>query len=382
MRGAVWILLGAMLALTACGGGGSSRPSYSGHEESTAGVPGFSPDGQRKLHPNVKLGQSYTVSGKTYVPRYQPDYDETGMASWYGPGFHGGKTANGERYNMGDHTAAHTTLPMPSIVKVTYLKTGRSSYARVNDRGPFAHGRIIDLSKAVAEEIGLARDGIGKVRVQYLPQESERFVELMLTGRPPQSIDLASEIIGKQPMDPVTQYADVSTPDERVGMVDLMPVDTAPLPKPTLLQQISPIASAQAAEPVVIAQQPPVPVITPMPPSELPPALPSGPAIKVAPVQQAPPIAPPMAAEVSPAQPLSDGPYVQLGAFANQANARAMQQRFASLGDITIVPFNAGGIPMYRVRLGPFINQEAGIEMLERAQQMGVAGAKLVTGYR
>ena len=397
MRAPSLILMAALFALSACGGG-SSRPVYSGHEESTAGVPGFSADGQRKLHPNIKLGQSYSVSGKTYVPRYQPDYDEEGMASWYGPGFHGKKTANGEVYNMGDHTAAHTTLPLPSIVKVTYLKTGRSTYARVNDRGPFAHSRIIDLSKAVADDIGLTRDGVGRVRVQYMPEESFKFVEMITKeGRDPQGIDIASEVVGKKPSgDGEMLYAGVTPADDSIEVTDTMAVDTspaAPLQQPSLWQHVNPISSAQAA-PAAPAEQPPVPIVTPMPPASLPPAsLPSGPTVVVreappavmvqqpaqAPVPTPPPTLPSQAQAPPPAA--SAGPFVQLGAFANQNNAVALQQRFDSLGVTSIVPGNAGGIPIYRVRLGPFVNDEAAIEILERAKQMGVGDAKLVTGY-
>lgn len=394
------ILAATLLALTACGG--SDRPVYSGKEESTAGVPGFSPDGQRKLHPNVKLGQSYRVSGKTYVPRYQPDYDEEGMASWYGPGFHGKKTANGETYNQHDMTAAHTTLPLPSIVKVTYLKTGKSAYARVNDRGPFAHSRIIDLSQAVAEEIGLRRDGVGRVRVQYMPEESYKFVEMITKeGRDPHDIDIASEVVGKKPSgDGGMLYAGVTPADDSIQVTDTMGVDTSPAPAPTpsVWEHMNPISSAQAAEaPPVAAEQLPVGIVTPMPPS----SLPSGESVKVeevAPnvatvtpvpppelvqgISQPPPAAtPPPVQTQAQAPPVADGPYVQLGAFANQSNAVALQQRFDSLGTTSIQPGNVGGIPVYRVRLGPFVSDEAAFEMLERAQSMGVADAKLVTGY-
>ena len=105
-------LISALLLLAACGS--SHRPVYSGHQESTEGVPGFV--NGKKVSPHVKLGQSYTVDGETFVPRHQPDYVEEGVASWYGPGFHGGKTANGEEFDEDELTAAHRTLPLPSRV--------------------------------------------------------------------------------------------------------------------------------------------------------------------------------------------------------------------------------------------------------------------------
>src|SRR5262249_41867307 len=161
-----------LLTLSACGST-SNRPTYFGHEGSTEGMPGVV---NGKKMPYVKLGKPYRVGGVTYVPTYDPDYTAEGLASWYGPGFHGGKTANGESYDKYAFTAAHPTLPLPSIVRVTNLSNDKVVYVRVNDRGPYAHGRIIDLSKAAAEQIDLVRAGVTKVRVEYMPDESQRFV--------------------------------------------------------------------------------------------------------------------------------------------------------------------------------------------------------------
>jgi len=91
---------------------------------------------------------------------------QSGMASWYGPGFHGKKTANGERFNTHALTAAHRTLPFGTKVKVVSKKTGRSVIVRINDRGPYAHGRVIDLSKAGAQALGI--DGVGAVTLSRL----------------------------------------------------------------------------------------------------------------------------------------------------------------------------------------------------------------------
>ena len=115
-----------------------------------------------------KLGRPYVIGGKRYVPRHDPSYSETGIASWYGKDFHGRLTANGEVYDMHALTAAHPTLPLPSFVKVTNARTGVSVVVRVNDRGPFARGRIIDLSHRAASLLGLLRQGTGRVRVRYL----------------------------------------------------------------------------------------------------------------------------------------------------------------------------------------------------------------------
>lgn len=110
----------------------------------------------------------YQVRGVWYTPRYDPNYDEKGVASWYGAQFHNRNTANGELFDMNRPSAAHKTLPLPCIVEVTDLDTGRKIRVRVNDRGPFVSGRIIDLSRAAAEQLGTARKGVARVRVRYL----------------------------------------------------------------------------------------------------------------------------------------------------------------------------------------------------------------------
>lgn len=115
-----------------------------------------------------KIGRPYEINGRWYAPAADPDYDETGIASWYGDAFHGKPTANGEIFDMNAVSAAHTTLPLPSVVEVTNLDNGRTLIVRINDRGPFVDGRIIDLSRAAAEELGVRQAGLARVRVRYL----------------------------------------------------------------------------------------------------------------------------------------------------------------------------------------------------------------------
>jgi rare lipoprotein A len=111
----------------------------------------------------------YIVQGKTYVPlQHSQGFSEVGLASWYGPGFHGKKTANGERYDMYARTAAHKLLPLGTVVRVTNLENGRWADARINDRGPFVEGRIIDLSYALARDLGIVDQGTARVRVEAL----------------------------------------------------------------------------------------------------------------------------------------------------------------------------------------------------------------------
>ncbi|MDD9992962.1 MAG: septal ring lytic transglycosylase RlpA family protein [Rhodospirillales bacterium] len=122
----------------------------------------------RVAKPHYKLGSPYQINHVWYYPSYDPNYDRTGVASWYGPAFHGRPTANGERFDMNGVTAAHPTLPLPSRVRVTNLENGRQLELRVNDRGPFVDNRIIDLSRRAAQLLGFKRKGLAKVRVQYL----------------------------------------------------------------------------------------------------------------------------------------------------------------------------------------------------------------------
>ena len=110
----------------------------------------------------------YQVRGRWYKPQHQPGYNEVGTASWYGQQFHNRKTASGELFDMTLASAAHKTLPLPSIVEVTNLDNGRKARVRVNDRGPFVEGRIIDLSRAGAEALGFASQGMARVRVRYI----------------------------------------------------------------------------------------------------------------------------------------------------------------------------------------------------------------------
>jgi rare lipoprotein A len=117
-----------------------------------------------------QVGQPYRIAGKWYEPRENPDYDEAGMASWYGSAFDGKLTANGEIFDRAELTAAHPTLPLPSYVRVSNLENSRSVVVRVNDRGPYAHNRLIDVSEQTAELLGFRRHGLTHVRVQFISQ--------------------------------------------------------------------------------------------------------------------------------------------------------------------------------------------------------------------
>lgn len=114
-----------------------------------------------------KLGKPYEVEGKWYYPKENVHYEETGQASWYGDSFHKKLTANGEIFDKNRISAAHPTLPLPSIVKVTNLDNGKSLTVRVNDRGPFVHDRIIDFSEKTARLLGFHKEGTARVKVTF-----------------------------------------------------------------------------------------------------------------------------------------------------------------------------------------------------------------------
>jgi len=130
-------------------------------------------NGENQVAP-YKVGNPYQIDGVWYYPAVNYDYDETGIASWYGPGFVGHATANGEVYDANGLTAAHKTLPMPTLVRVTNLENGRQIQIRINDRGPYVNNRIIDLSQRAAQLLGMEQQGTAKVRVQVMADESRQ----------------------------------------------------------------------------------------------------------------------------------------------------------------------------------------------------------------
>ena len=171
-----------------------------------------------------KIGTPYEIEGEWYYPQEDATYDNTGIASWYGPKFHGRRTANGEIFDMDLLTAAHPTLPMPVRAKVTNLENGRSVVVRINDRGPFAKDREIDMSRHAADLLGFKEKGTAKVRVQYL-------------GRAP-LYDSAGRLIKRQEPDrfiadkPVTPKEDSKVAAAPVAPVDVRSFDGKRLLKP------------------------------------------------------------------------------------------------------------------------------------------------------
>jgi rare lipoprotein A len=166
LRGMAVTALGCA-GLVACATPEPRLPIYKSSQSSSArpysGPP--APGSTKGLRGTEK---PYQIRGIWYYPKADPNYDEKGIGSWYGEQFHNRRTANGEIFDMDLPSAAHKTLPLPSIVEVTNLDNGRKMKVRVNDRGPFVGDRIIDLSKAAADQLGYQRSGVARVRVRYV----------------------------------------------------------------------------------------------------------------------------------------------------------------------------------------------------------------------
>lgn len=168
--------------LTGCGGGSAlrddlspatKRGGYYQDDGPAANIPADvanTPDAVPRWEPlNRGTARPYTVLGRSYTPMTQlAPYKGRGIATWYGKKFHGRKTATGEPYDMFAMSAAHTTLPLPSYARVTHLASGRQVVVRVNDRGPFHPGRIIDLSYAAAAKLGIVQQGSAEVEVELI----------------------------------------------------------------------------------------------------------------------------------------------------------------------------------------------------------------------
>jgi rare lipoprotein A len=328
-----------------------------------------------------KIGKSYQVNGEWYTPREDYSYDETGLASWYGPGFHGKQTANGEAFDSNELTAAHRTLPMPSLVRVTNLENGRSIVVRINDRGPFANGRIIDLSRRGAQLLGFQAAGVAKVRVAVLEPESRALAEgAMRRGKRGQTM-VASSQPSPEAYNPPETMADNSdnavdpndVPDVSVNndapVMDspetarLESVEATPLDAPgTLIAKVDQPQVLAAAEPKY---------------GHLPPIAPREPMIKSIEGKQ-------KNGRFYPAPKFSQGKaepnskiYVQAGAFANQDNAVRLQAKLVKFAPTTISQAVVNGTNFYRVRLGPIKTADEADRIL--AKVMGQSNAARIT---
>jgi rare lipoprotein A len=294
----------AVLALACCGG-----PSMRG------------PVG------HYKVGRPYQIAGRWYYPEFDPRYERSGIASWYGDAFDGLATANGEVFDKDALTAAHPTLPLPSIVRVTNLDNGRSLDVRVNDRGPFVDDRLIDLSQGAARRLGFESAGLAPVSVKFM--------------------GLADDARGIPPL-----------PPEPILVAARVPEVRTPLPP-----------SARAP----VAVRPPLSGGNPLPPSA------RAPVGRVQPEPAAPAPPPPSPVRVC----VVPGPqFVQVGAFADATRVHAATATLRSVGRILVEPTFSGGRALARVKLGPLPNLDAGLALLDRVKALGYPEALLVPAGR
>lgn len=206
----------------------------------------------RDLYKHQRVGKRYKIMGKSYTPKHNPDYDEVGIASFYGKKFHGKPTATGETFNMNDLTAAHKTLPLNSMLFVTNLENGRTLMVRLNDRGPFVGGRIIDLSKASAHALGITTNqGLSKVRVQYAGPADPMAADRPLLPRQAQEVPY--------PEDNYVQAPQVTAPAPRPAAPLPRAQDVMPSPiAPSTPRRAAPIAPAPEGGDVTLTIKGPI----------------------------------------------------------------------------------------------------------------------------
>ncbi len=254
------------------------RPSQS-RPQPRPEVDNFNPKRvDRDLYKHQKVGKKYKMMGETYKPKHDPKYDRKGLASWYGDKYHGKPTATGEIFDKHAMTAAHKTLPLNSMLHVTNLETGQSIMVRLNDRGPFVKGRIIDLSEAAARELGVIKHGTARVRVRYAgpadPMATSRMVQAPqpmnkpIPYRPvapqasaPQSVALptpapsspsSSGPRGQDSYKPLRDY----TPREYAPVTPVAPTERSAQPAPYEPAPYSPPQHMNPQAPTALPQEP------------------------------------------------------------------------------------------------------------------------------
>ncbi len=285
--------------------------------------------------PGFKIGEPYQIQGVWYYPAENYEYDETGIASWYGVQFHGRRTANGEIYDMNSLTAAHRTLPMPSFVRVTNLENGRSLILKVNDRGPFARGRIIDISRRGAQLLGFHSTGTARVRVQIMADKSRVLAARMRSRK---------------------QLADAGTP---------ITVDR--LPKPEVkTETLAPPPGA------AVAPRGPGWAVGPSAADEIR----QNPPVQVRPGGTKTASAPPGLVTLKPVR--TTNLFIQAGAFGRFENANKVRARLSLVGPVKVSSVLINGRDLFRVRVGPLSSVAEADRMLETVTRAGYPDARIV----
>ena len=270
-----------------------------------------------------KVGDPYQINGVYYYPAVDYHYSESGVASWYGPKFDGKSTANGEIFDMNELSAAHRTLPMPSMVRVVNLDNGRSLALRINDRGPFARGRIIDVSRRAAQLLGFRYRGTARVKVELMADESRRLAMLSQRG----SSDKVKQNI----------LTSIPVPNRAVTTAILPPLGSPP----QVLKGNNSLPAIQTETPEKAAL----------------------PKIKISP-------------KLNPVRPTAL--YVQAGAFVRYPNAMQLRMRLARVAPAQVTEARVGQQKYFRVRLGPFQNLSEADQALAEVAASGYPRARLI----
>jgi len=337
-------------------------------------TPGAQASGQGGVY---KVGKPYQVGGIWYVPKEEPGYDATGVASWYGADFHQKATANGETYDMYAMTAAHTTLPMPSIVEVTNLDNGRKTRVRVNDRGPFVGGRIIDLSYSAARELGYENKGLANVRVRYIGPaplgvgDGQRYASA--SGSPAAGAPLApvaaAPVIAARPI----------APPAAVAAQNLPPIAAAPVRYAAAAPASTYSGPAYSGSTSGGYSTPSVTYApTARPDYRAPtPASYSPPPSYASPVSRPPIASPPVSS------PTVAGAYrVQAAAFSDPAKAQQVADELAAAAPTRVEPVQReGAATLYRVMLQASNDEGQAWALRDRIATYGYADARVIRPF-
>ena len=299
---------------------GCAEIELASHVAKKAPIPATS-----KSKGTFKVGSSYKVAGQWYKPRETYSFEQTGVASWYGPNFHGKKTANGETFDMYEITAAHKTLQMPSLIRVTNLENGRSIIARVNDRGPFSKNRILDVSKRGAELLGFKNQGTARVKIQVLAEESRHAAAIAKQGGSTRGIEVAMNQKGYQTPGRVTPTRQPSVQPTVARNANVAPVEVAQLePAPTPRAQMSPYF--ETSHNIGLNKL-----------------------------------------------------YVQAASFGDEAKAKSVADTLKDFGDAHVQRAVVNGRNYFRVRIGPLQNEPQANQVVARLASAGRDDAIVVT---
>ena len=274
--------------------------------------------------PRYKIGSPYEIKNIWYYPKRDLTYEETGIASWYGKEFHGKLTANGEIFNKDIISAAHKTLPMPSMVRVTNLDNGNVLNVRINDRGPYIHGRIIDLSEKAADLLGFKDIGIARVKVKILVEKSLWLERSAKEGKFPGSEDTTNEII------------------------KLPNINSASRPKVSIINTVTDSNSGKLTKKNEIKTS-----FTEI-------------------------LASSRQGNLRKVEPQETKVWVQVGAFASTLNANKVVSKISHIYDTNITTIELKGRILHRVRLGPTQEIEKADEILTKVFQLGYNGSKII----